>query len=139
MLNPQTDFEHSIVLLVKLLCAKLGIVDVSAPHAMNHKVFATIDENRTQFVRHFRKVKRRVLKLANASAPTLASMRRTRDIYAQNVVCYLVDVACMLVDGDLKRNTMNLPNARLYSVSVLRQHVNRTYKAWFEGDFTAMT
>lgn len=141
MLHPRSDFDHSIILLVKLLCANLGISDVTSPKG--RQVLDELGENRTRYTRAFRKVRRRIAKLANAkskqvldTSPWLSEadrqaktrqLRPASSIIPMHVECYLVDVACMLVDGNLKRATMVRNWARLYDESVLRKHVKRTY------------
>jgi len=142
MLRPQTDFEYSIVLLVKLLCADLGIMDITTP--TTHKVFKTFDDNRERYVRSYRKVRRRIARLANVNVlkefnkhprGSMDRLRLERSMYKASritpayVECYLVDVVCMLIDGDIKRNTLTSDLVRLYDEKSLYRHVRRMFRS----------
>lgn len=143
--RPTTDFDHAILVYVKLLCNSLGILDVTSPTRARAILDDKSEENkanRRSYTRSHRKVRRRITKLVNAECQRaiatsdvvqqkhlIKQLVTSNKIAAAHVDCYLVDVTCMLVDGNLKRATNLAPNyVRRWKEADLRRHVNKTYK-----------
>jgi len=144
MLTPKSDFDHGLILIIRLLCGQLKIVDVTNIKALT-ALRAGGAEKHTGFKRSFRKVRRRIAamvkkeklkKLARYKKGTSEYGRLQRDVdhtcaKSMNdyiVMRYLVDVACILVDGNLKRaDGMISRYARQWSEATIIEHVKKTY------------
>lgn len=142
MLTARNDFDNAILVYVRMLCGGLGILNVLKPNK-KRDVLDVDGDNRTAYVRSYRKVRRRIANLANAEkrrAMKRAQTERERERLGRNMItsaqiadyhveAYLNDVACMLVDGDLKRASSMVSSwHRLWKEKELRKHVNRTYR-----------
>jgi len=141
--TPKNDFDHTVMVYIKLLAGSLSILDPTEPQGRHREVLDQdqTNDNRRQYVRSYRKVRRRVAALMNKEAkrriaklPQSQRERATQRLVAPNSVTtghvnrYLADVVCMLVDGNLKRANSVLPSwNRKWEVVDMRKHVNRTY------------
>ena len=142
---PRTDFDHSVLVYIKLFCSSLGILDVTTPkiaHAILDDKEESNQANRRSYTRCHRKLRRRIMRLINVEHERVVSKMpekqqasassrfiTCRQVTPAQINCYLVDVTCMLVDGNLKRAD-NLASkwARSWKEVDLRKHVNKTYR-----------
>lgn len=133
MLVPKSEFDHHVVVLVRLLCSHLGIADITS--AKPEAALNATDANATLYKRSYRKLRRRIMKLANAEAllqapaRVIPPLRKITSISSLHVQYYLIDVVCVLLNAQLDSSTMCPLFARVYSENTLRAHVNKTFKS----------